>query len=219
MGIDRLEYREDPADPALEDRDLQVILEVTRGGPCQLDRLEGDILGLDVRLGMDVCQVDALVRDPHDESVSTRFFENDLCEYCPGRVFADHDCLPRYREIGTGSFVVETYVSDTDAVSDLVADIRSVCESVSLKRITASETADFGEQSLVDVTELTKKQREAIYHAQQLGYYGPGSDVSLEDLADRIGISQSALSQRLQRAHGNVLRQLSVECCCWADVE
>lgn len=219
MGIDRLGYEEDSVDPSMENRDLQVILEITRGGPCELDRLEGDVLGLDVRLGEDVCNVDAVIRDPGDESVSAQFFEKELCEYCPGRVFAEHGCLPRYKELDTGSFVVETYVSDTEAVADLVADIRSVCESVSLKRITSTETADFEEHCSVDVSALTKKQREAVYHAQQLGYYDPDADASLEDLADRVGISTSALSQRLQRAQGNVLRQLSCECSCWRDIE
>ena len=44
-------------------------------------------------------------------------------------------------------------------------------------------------------------------------------DVSLDELPDRIGISTSALSQRLRRAEGNILRQLSVECSCWDEVE
>jgi predicted DNA binding protein len=219
MALNRLESGEDQIDSPMEDRDLRVVLEIDRGGPCRLDSLEGDILGLDVRLGEDVCNVDAVVRDPADETVSTRFFENPLCGHCPGRVFAEYGCLPRYKEIEKGSFVVETYVYDTEVVADLVRDIRAVCESVSLTCITSTDTTDFQERASIDMSALTSKQREAVAHAQQLGYYDADSDVSLAQLADRIGISTSALSQRLQRAQGNVLRQLSCECSCWCDAD
>ncbi|MEF8882903.1 MAG: helix-turn-helix domain-containing protein [Halapricum sp.] len=219
MSINRLGCEEDPIDPSMEDRDLRVILEIDRGGPCRLDGVEGDVVGIDVRLGEEVCNVDAVVRDPDDERVSTHFFENHLCNHCPGKVFADHGCLPRYRELNEDSFVVETYVSDTEAVADLVSDIREICERVSLRSIVSTDTSEFEESCSVDVSELTKKQREAVYYAQKTGYYDPDSDVTLDQLADQIGISTSALSQRLQRAEGNVLRQLSIGCSCWDEAE
>lgn len=219
MALNRLGCEGDPIDPEMEDRDLRVVLEIVRGGPCRLDNVEGDVVGIDVRLGEDVCNVDAAVRDPEEERVSTQFFENHLCDHCPGKVFADHGCLPRYRELNDGSFVVETYVADTEAVADLVGDIRSACERVSLRSIVSTDTSEFEENCSIDISALTKKQREAVYYAQLLGYYDPDSEVSLNQLAEKIGISTSALSQRLQRAEGNVLRQLSVGCSCWDEAE
>jgi predicted DNA binding protein len=211
MGTNGLEWHEDPVEPSLEDRDLRAVLEIERGGPCRLDTVEGDVLGIDVRLDDDVCNVDAVVREPEDGCVSTRFFENDLCEHCPGKVFAEHDCLPRYRELHPGRFTVETYIPNTEAVADLVGDIRDICDRVSLKSIVSTDGSGFPENCSVDITALTEKQREAVYHAQRMGYYDPTSDVSLDALADRIGISTSALSQRLQRAEGNLIRQLSID--------
>ncbi|WP_229121941.1 helix-turn-helix domain-containing protein [Halapricum desulfuricans] len=219
MAINRFGCTEDPIDPDMEDRDLRVVLEIDRGGPCRLDSVDGDVVNIDVRLSDETCSVDATVREPEEESVVTQFFENNLCDHCPGKVFADHGCLPRYRELSENSFVVETYVSDTEAVADLVADIREICARVSLKSIVSTDTSAFEENCSVDISALTTKQREAVYHAQKLGYYDPDSDVSLDTLADRIGISTSALSQRLRRAEANVLRQLSVECSCWDDVD
>lgn len=211
MGINGLEWQDDPVEPSMEDRDLRAVLEIERGGPCRLDTVDGDVMGIDVRLDDDVCKVDAVVRDPEDGCVATRFFENDLCEHCPGKVFAAHDCLPRYRELSRGRFTVETYVPNTEAVADLVGDIRDICDRVSLKSIASTDGSGFEENCSVDITALTKKQREAVYHAQNMGYYDPTSDVSLGELADRIGISTSALSQRLQRAEGNLIRQLSID--------
>ncbi|QSG10364.1 helix-turn-helix domain-containing protein [Halapricum desulfuricans] len=219
MAINRIGRESAPIDPPVEDREMRVVLEIERGGPCRLDRMEGEVIGIDVRLSEEVCNVDAVVRDPAQENVSTQYFENQLCDHCPGKVFGEHGCLPRYREINEGSFVVETYVADTQAVADLVSDIRSVCDNVSLRSIVSTDRSEFNEDCSVDVSALTRKQREAVYHAQEMGYYDPDADVSLAELADRIGISTSALSQRLRRAEGNVLRQLSVECDCWDDVD
>ncbi|QSG04469.1 helix-turn-helix domain-containing protein [Halapricum desulfuricans] len=218
MGINRIGRESAPIDPPVEDREMRVVLEIERGGPCRLDRMDGEVIGIDVRLSEEVCNVDAVVRDPADEEIATQYFENQLCEHCPGKVFGEHGCLPRYREINEGSFVVETYVADTQAVADLVSDIRSVCDNVSLRSIVSTDRSEFNEDCSVDVSALTRKQREAVYHAQEMGYYDPDTDVSLAELADRIGISTSALSQRLRRAEGNVLRQLSVECDCWDGV-
>ena len=218
MPINRVGRESDPIERPVEDREMRVRLEIERGGPCRLDRIEGDVIGIDVRLSDEACNVDAVVRDPAADDVSTQYFENLLCKHCPGKVFKEHGCLPRYREINEGSFVVETYVADTEAVADLVADIRSICANVSLRSIVSTDRSEFKEDCSVDLSALTTKQRKAVYHAKEMGYYDPDSDVALGELAERIGISTSALSQRLRRAEGNVLRQLSVECSCWDDV-
>ncbi|MEF8801973.1 MAG: helix-turn-helix domain-containing protein [Halapricum sp.] len=219
MTINRIGRENAPMDPPVEDREMRVVLEIERGGPCRIDRMNGEVIGIDVRLDEEACNVDAVVRDPSEECISTQYFENQLCEHCPGKVFGDHGCLPRYRAINEGSFVVETYVADTQAVADLVSDIRSVCENVSLRSIVSTDRSEFTEDCSVDLSALTEKQREAVYHAQEMGYYDPDSDVSQSEFAERIGISTSALSQRLQRAEGNILRQLSLGCTCWDDVE
>lgn len=200
--------------PPMEDRNLRLVLEIEREGPCGLDSLDGDVVEIDVRFDGECCNVDAAVRDPNDDEISTWHFTQELCHYCPGEVFAEHGLLPRYLEIDDGSFVVETFVSDTETVADLVGDIREVSSRVSVRSMVSTETSQFREDRSVDLSVLTMKQREAVTQAQEMGYYDPDSDVTLEDVADRLGISPSALSQRLQRAEGNVLRQISCECAC-----
>jgi predicted DNA binding protein len=182
-----------------------------------MDEIKGDVVGIDVRLNEESCNVDVVVRDPSDDTVVTKYFENQLCEHCPGKIFSGRGCLPRYIELQRGSFVVETYVSDTAAVAELVGGIREICKRVQVKSIVSTETDDFQEDCSVDVTALTEKQREAVAHAQELGYYDPDSAVSLEELADRVGISTSAISQRLKRAENNVLRQIPADCSCQDD--
>lgn len=207
------------ADLPMEDRELKIVLDVTRGGPCVMDDVDGDVVDLDIRFQDDTCNVDMQVRQSGQDRFVTKHFSNGLCRYCPGKLFAEHDSLPRYLEIRDGSFLLETYVSDTDAVTAIVSDLREICESVSVRSIMSTENSCCPEASTIDVTALTPKQREAVYHAQEAGYYDPDSSVPLEELADWMDVSPSALSQRLKRAEANIVRQISCECSCWPGPE
>ncbi|MCL9813301.1 helix-turn-helix domain-containing protein [Natranaeroarchaeum aerophilus] len=205
---------EQAAIPPVEDRDLRVVLEIERGGPCVMDAIDGDIIDLDVRLDQEHCNLDIAVRDD-EESVCTKHTSNEICDHCPGKVFAEYGCLPRYLEVGDGEFVMETYVSDTETVADIVAEVREICARVSVQSIVSTDGSEFRELCSVDVSELTTKQREAVNVAQELGYYDPDASVPMEKIADELGISLSATSQRLRRAESNVVRQLSCDCSCW----
>lgn len=214
VHADRPRRRENPSD--VEDRGLRVELEVVRGGSCVMEQVDGEVIDVDIRFDGGDCQCDIGVRQrtAEGERTFTKHFTRSVCEYCPGIVFADYGCIPRYLRIDDGSFVMETYTSDTETVAEIVNDVRERCESVSVRSITSTEGLEYPETCTVDLSVLTPKQREAVHRAKLAGYYDPGTKVPLEELAEELGISKSALSQRLQRAEGNVLRQLSCECSC-----
>ena len=195
-----------------EERELRIVLEIERGGPCSLDELAGRILDVDDRLDAETCNVDATVKDEESDQVRTMFFADELCSHCPGKIFTEHGCLPRYRRIEEGSFVMETYASDTDTVAEIVNEVRTISDHVSVKSIVPTDDGDVSEIDVVDLTSLTDKQRRALHYAKEAGYYDSGASVSLDQLADRMGVSTSALSQLLQRAEANVLRQLDCDC-------
>jgi len=195
-----------------EDRDLRVELEIDRGGPCGMDRIDGNIIGVDVMLAAGQCRVDIDVKEENDQQGSTKQFTSNICEHCPGAVFQKYGCIPRFIEVGTGSFIMETYLPDSDAVSALVSDLRDRCSRVKIRSLTSTDQQNYTEPCTIDLTPLTPKQREAIDTAQQMGYYEPCSDVELGEVATELGISSSALSQRLQRGEANVIDQLSCQC-------
>ncbi len=56
--------------------------------------------------------------------------------------------------------------------------------------------------------DLTESQYEAVKEAFERGYYEIPSRASTEELAAEFGISQQALSERLQRAHGNLVKNV-----------
>lgn len=201
-----------------EDRQLRVELEIDRGGYCPTDDIEEDIVSLDVRFQGGRCMAEAEVRTCEDQSATTnKQFSAEVCEHCPGVIFARYGCIPRFLKVKDESFVVETYLKNAERLSDLVNDIRDRCARATVLSITSTSDSGIVESCSVDLSALTPKQREAVTIAQEEDHYDPDGSESLASIADRIGISESALSQRLQRAEANILNQLDCECSCWQD--
>ena len=53
--------------------------------------------------------------------------------------------------------------------------------------------------------ELTETQREALVLAYERGYFDSPRKVSLEEIADELGITQQSLSSRLRRGHRRLI--------------
>jgi predicted DNA binding protein len=53
--------------------------------------------------------------------------------------------------------------------------------------------------------ELTETQREALILAYERGYFNTPREVSLEEVADELGITQQSLSSRLRRGHRRLI--------------
>ena len=60
--------------------------------------------------------------------------------------------------------------------------------------------------AIVDVGELTEKQREAIELAFERGYYDTPRETNLETLSDELGVSKSAVSQRLRVTESKLIQ-------------
>jgi predicted DNA binding protein len=63
------------------------------------------------------------------------------------------------------------------------------------------------ETALGDEYGLSAKQREALVTAAELGYYDIPRQASLSDVADEIGISSQAVSERLRRGLKTFVRE------------
>jgi predicted DNA binding protein len=211
MGVNQSTAGDGTATSLSEDRELRVVMEISRGGPCVMDEVEEKVVDIDVRFGKKRCNVDATVRNTENDGLGTKYFSNNLCSHCPGKVFSNHGCIPRYLQIDDGSFVMETFVSDGETVSEIVSDVREICERVSVRTIVSADDSQCEEVRTIDVTEMTQKQREAVVKAQAAGYYDPNSSITLGEIAGELGISTSALSQRLKRAEANVIQQVECE--------
>ena len=101
---------------------------------------------------------------------------------------------------GTGSMG-----DDRDAVRRLVEELRTVVDRVRLVRLAVVEGPDATEQVTFDLSALTPKQRRGLELAVVRGYFDDDRDVRLSELADELGISKSALSQRLRTAQAKLV--------------
>lgn len=85
---------------------------------------------------------------------------------------------------------------DRDSLIDFNQYCRDEDVSVAVEHLRVSDDDDDG------VVALTDKQEELLTVAHEEGYFDVPRGISQDELADRLGVSKSAISQRLRRAIG-----------------
>jgi predicted DNA binding protein len=190
----------DSAESDPKRRTLQVVFEIelSESGSCPLSDPESSVEAVHNQIDGEVCHADVTVADEGDSTqmlhTTTQVGDSCLC-----LAFSDVGCVPRFRRVDGGTILIETYAGDRNDISELVARLKSVTDRVSLRRLTTRQQTDGAtvESTTVDLSRLTAKQREAATIAVSEGYYQTPRQTSLEELSEALGISKSALSQRL----------------------
>jgi len=183
----------------LREQHLQLLLEIEPAKRCSCPLAGPDSAVEDVhtQLDGDVCYAEVTVDDGDASKVvhaTTNVGDDCLC-----RAFAEFECVPRIRRADSECIVVETYLSDRAVIADLVERLDELTERVCLRRLTSDGRGDSAESktATIDLSSLTAKQREAALIAVHHGYYETPRRTELATLAEALGISKSALSQRL----------------------
>jgi predicted DNA binding protein len=115
---------------------------------------------------------------------------------CP--TFDEHDCIPQMKAVRSGSIIVVLTVPKRETLQAIISDLRTVGASVSVEWLVTDDDPDTTTE--IDVSTITDKQQEAMELAMELGYYETPRTASLSDIADELGVSESAASQRLNAA-------------------
>ena len=90
---------------------------------------------------------------------------------------------------------------DRDALAQFRSQLDGADVDFEMRRLTTDERSP-----TAALYGLTAKQTASIRRAWEMGYYETPREVTLDDVASDLGISQQALSDRLRRAHANLLR-------------
>jgi len=98
-------------------------------------------------------------------------------------------------------------VEGRDAFLELMQRLKESDISVRTEDIIRS-TAEDPNTVAVDMGKLTEKQRRTLEMALDAGYYEEPRRADLGDLADRTGVSKSAISQRLRAAEAKLVKNL-----------
>ncbi|WP_290813422.1 helix-turn-helix domain-containing protein [Halovivax sp.] len=113
-----------------------------------------------------------------------------------GTVF-EHDGTVLDAQCDSGRWTLRLLFPQHDSLSTAVEELSDGGVTVDLKRM-----VEAGRDSDLEATSaLTDAQEEAIREAYRRGYYDVPREISLEELADGLGISHQALSERLRRAN------------------
>ncbi|MFB6081639.1 MAG: helix-turn-helix domain-containing protein [Halanaeroarchaeum sp.] len=132
------------------------------------------------------------------KSRDTTFVSTELTGTCPRAVLASCECIPRLEKIGGGRLLYSATMPDRSRLETIVERLRETGATVSVVRLRYHEYADESAPLLTD------KQREAFETAVASGYFDRPRDATLEDLAEELDISPSAVSHRLCSARRRI---------------
>ena len=136
-----------------------------------------------------------------DEGSGACYEETATCEFCPCPTFEDFECVNELLEVQDDSLLFSVTIPDRSILAPLIEALRETNASVSVNRIL---TAGDEEESVPDITE---KQREAFLIAVERGYYERPRGATLDDIAEELGITSSAVSQRLTAVKRRLARK------------
>ncbi|WP_458210176.1 helix-turn-helix domain-containing protein [Haladaptatus sp. NG-SE-30] len=104
------------------------------------------------------------------------------------------------------NWAVKLQLPDRDALATLVDFCENECISFELARMYRQDELMVGQPM-----KLTKAQRTALVAAYEQGYFKEPRDTSLENLADQLEISPTAVGGRLRRGMDELIRAILIE--------
>lgn len=175
---------------------------------CPVRESDGTVSELAVfRTGPDRhCEL--LVREP-DGDISVQKFTRPAGEDCPCSVVVEHGALPHFRPGDSGSNILLTvYVTEASDAQSISEALDEIADEADLIDYAALDTAEAEWAVRVELGLLTEKRRAALRRALTDGYYETPSETTIEEMAERTGISSSAFATRLRKAEREVFDQI-----------
>jgi hypothetical protein len=146
----------------------------------------------------DCCECHTEIDFGPDADQDRAYLKSAVSNHCICPIFEEHDCIPRIKGVRSGSMVAVLSIRRREALRDIISDLRAVGGTVSVDWIV--EGTDTASTTEIDVSTITDKQQEAMERAREMGYYETPRKAGLGDVAEELGISESAASQRLNAA-------------------
>lgn len=136
-----------------------------------------------------------------DEGDGACYEETETNQFCPCPVFENYECVSELLEVQDDSLLFSVTIPDRSVLAPLIEGLRETYASVSVNRILTA-----GEEEEV-APDITEKQREAFLIAVEQGYYERPRGATLDDIAEELGITSSAVSQRLTAVKRRLARK------------
>lgn len=155
------------------------------------------------RAGGTECRADVECQDGSSSFVETTTGEGCICP-----ALRTHDCVSSIESVERGEIVLSLSIPDRDELAGIIETLRETGATVRLQRITAPNGERTNNCYEFEIDSITEKQREAVVAAIKAGYYDTPREADLADLAEELGISRSAVSQRLTAVEAKLVTEL-----------
>jgi len=109
-----------------------------------------------------------------------------------------------------GDLFLTFHVPDTEALKGVMNRLGERYPDVEVRRLIRSETGENEARDLVlvDRSELTRKQEEALRTAHEMGYFEHPKGANAGEVADELGVSTSTFTEHLAAAQRKVMRSI-----------
>ncbi len=135
-------------------------------------------------------------------------FESD--GECPCTRLPEHGCPIRDVRAEAGTLRLTFIAPDVEAVRAIVADLRSCCETVRIRRLTRSSPGtDERTLVVVDRSAFTDRQYEVLETAHEMGYFARPKTATAADVAAALDISPGTFSEHLSTTQSKLLDQVT----------
>lgn len=114
--------------------------------------------------------------------------------------WADLDAVFVSSERVNDGWRVRIRFPDRERLSEYVQDCEAKGLSLDLRQLYDASVRETGALGLTD------RQRETLRTAAEMGYFEVPREVELEDIAEVLDVSRQAISERLRRAMGTLVR-------------
>lgn len=107
-----------------------------------------------------------------------------------------------------GDLFLTFHVPDKETLKGVIERLGERYTNVEVRRLIRSETGEDRRNDLVlvDRSELTEKQKEALRKAHEMGYFEHPKDANAGEVAEELGVATSTFTEHLSVAQGKVLR-------------
>ena len=154
------------------------------------------------------CRLEVTVLD--GERRTKKFLEGPIDDDCICPVFRQHDCVADIESFRDGEILVRVTVPGRQVLQRLIETVRQRGATVELDRVLPLSKDDTHTTTIeIDTQTITRKERETVRLAFEAGYYERPRQTNLSELANELGITDSAVSQRLNNAESKLIHELT----------
>lgn len=156
------------------------------------------------------CKCRVAVTASDGERWERQLVEGTISDGCVCPAFKQHDCVADIESFRDGELLVRVTVPNRRELQAIVDTARQRGARVELDQVLPLSN-DGGRTKTIelDTETITELQRETAELAFDAGYYERPREADLSELADELGITESAVSQRLNSAESKLIHELT----------